>query len=366
MSFSCVAQAEKAHADAIWSAAWVDNETLVSGSVDETVKVWDVSVTGAADALGDEGFTNTSLKRVRTLDGHQLGAISVGVRTAAASAEGEGGGGGAPKATVAVSSLDCVIRLWDVASGEAAGTIDAGPVDAWTLAWSPDGATLASGSQSGKVNFWSAAKAAAGEGAAPPPAPAAPAAAGGEGEEGTAAAAAAAAANGALLRSVSISASFVMSVAYSPDGLTVAAGGHDGRVTLVDVASGKVRATLADHAGPVRSLSFSADGATLLSGSDDSHVNIYDVAAHRAPALITSLSGHSSWVLAVAARPDGGAFATCGADHTVKVWDMADRQCVHTFEEHHDQVWALAYSPDGRRLVSGGEDAALCVYDCGV
>ena len=329
MSFSCVAQAEKAHADAIWSAAWVDNETLVSGSVDETVKVWDVTTTGAADALGDEGFTHTALRRARTLDGHQLGAISVGVHTAAAAAaaaEGEGGGGGAPKATVAVSSLDCVIRLWDVASGEAVGTIDAGPVDAWTLAWSPDGATLASGSQSGKVNFWSAAKAAAGEGAAPPPPPppaSVAAAADGEGEEGTAAAAVAAAAaanaNGALLRSVSISASFVMSVAYSPDGLTVAAGGHDGRVTLVDVASGKVRATLADHAGPVRSLSFSADGATLLSGSDDSHVNIYDVAPHRAPALVTSLSGHSSWVLAVAARPDGGAFATCGADHTVKV-----------------------------------------------
>ena len=93
------------------------------------------------------------------------------------------------------------------------------------------------------------------------------------------------------------------------------------------------------------------------------HVNLFDVGPGRAPALITSLSGHTSWVLSVDARPDGLAFATAGADHTVKVWDMAQRQCLHTFEEHVDQVWAVGYSPDGRRLVSGGEDARLNLYD---
>ena len=47
----------------------------------------------------------------------------------------------------------------------------------------------------------------------------------------------------------------------------------------------------------------------------------------------------------------------------MKVWDFGQRSCLHTFEEHADQVWSVAYSPDGKRLVSGGEDGKLNVYD---
>lgn len=50
------------------------------------------------------------------------------------------------------------------------------------------------------------------------------------------------------------------------------------------------------------------------------------------------MSGHASWVLGVTFAPDGLQFASSSSDHTVKVWDLAQRQCLHTFRDHTDQV----------------------------
>lgn len=50
------------------------------------------------------------------------------------------------------------------------------------------------------------------------------------------------------------------------------------------------------------------------------------------------MSGHASWVLGVAFAPNGQQFASSSSDHTIKVWELAQRQCLHTFNEHNDQV----------------------------
>ena len=50
------------------------------------------------------------------------------------------------------------------------------------------------------------------------------------------------------------------------------------------------------------------------------------------------MSGHASWVLGVSFAPDGRKFASSSSDLTVKVWELAKRQCLHTFHEHNDQV----------------------------
>ena len=46
----------------------------------------------------------------------------------------------------------------------------------------------------------------------------------------------------------------------------------------------------------------------------------------------------------------------------VKVWELGSRKCVTTFDKHKDQVWGVAYSPDGSHLVSAGDDAMVQVY----
>lgn len=57
------------------------------------------------------------------------------------------------------------------------------------------------------------------------------------------------------------------------------------------------------------------------------------------------MSGHASWVLGVAFAPNGQQFASSSSDHTVKVWELAQRQCLHTFNEHNDQVrYHITYS----------------------
>lgn len=61
--------------------------------------------------------------------------------------------------------------------------------------------------------------------------------------------------------------------------------------------------------------------------------------------LAGTMSGHASWVLGVAFAPNGQQFASSSSDHTVKVWELAQRQCLHTFNEHNDQVrYRITYS----------------------
>ena len=98
-----------------------------------------------------------------------------------------------------------------------------------------------------------------------------------------------------------------------------------------------------------------------LSASDDARVHAYDVERSTKP--FETFAAHSSWVLDVAAAPDGRHFATCGSDRSVKIWDLNMKCVVTTLETHADQIWSLAYSPDGTKLVSASDDASLHLYN---
>ena len=152
----------------------------------------------------------------------------------------------------------------------------------------------------------------------------------------------------------------VTSVAFSPDGATLASGSWDDTVKLWDVAAHTNIATLEGHADSVRSVAFSPDGTILALGSSSERIELWDVAAK---VIIAMLQGNR-YAHSVQFSPDGTLFAAGdGAHETVKLWDMATHVNIATFEGHRNDVNSVAFSPDGTTLASGSWDATVKLWN---
>jgi RNA polymerase sigma factor (sigma-70 family) len=148
-------------------------------------------------------------------------------------------------------------------------------------------------------------------------------------------------------------------VAFSPDGKLVAsAGGAEfvgqrnmpGQILLIDAATGKE--LLGMRPGDTAtSVAFAPDGKTLATGGFDKTVRIWDVATGRE---VRQSAGHSDVVRSVAFSPDGRTLASGGFDGTVRVWHAASGKEVAILKGVGGGVMSVAFSPDGRLLAAAG------------
>ena len=142
----------------------------------------------------------------------------------------------------------------------------------------------------------------------------------------------------------------VASVAITPDGQTLVSGSWDNTIKIWQLSTGQELRTLTGHSRWVQALAISPDGQTLVSGSGDNTIKIWELSTGRE---LRTLTGHSDWVEALAISPDGQTLVSGSSDGTIKIWQLSTGQELRTLTGNSGSVRSLAISPDGQTLVSG-------------
>lgn len=334
-------QSSKGHFDVVTSVAFSpDGKTLASGGLDKKIVLWTVS-TGEIKPLATLQFEVLSL------------AFSPDNRTLASGSK-EG------------------VKVWDIPSGLGEPLLG-NPGSINSIAFTPDGNSLASGGDEQIVTMWSvtpqqklAQPLSEYSGAEYGDADSVIAVFRPDGTElilaGWYAGVAVWDFQARELKPLYDPKASIYSIAYSPDGSTLAWGLNSGEIILFDVASQRQAHTLAGHKDRVTALAFSPNSKTLASGSRDKSVLLWDLAtltARGAP-----LKYHSDVISGLAFSPDGEKLASSSWDNSVKVLDVATGT-TRVFGTHTDRVKCVAFSPDGYVIASGGQDKSIILWDVG-
>ncbi|KAJ6023799.1 NACHT and WD40 domain protein [Penicillium herquei] len=267
--------------------------------------------------------------------------------------------------TIASGSNDNTIKLWNAKTGEQRHTLE-GHLD-WVraVAFSPDGQTIASGSNDNTIKLWNTETGKQRHTL--------------EGHSGLVRAVAFSS-DGQTIASASDDNTiklwnaetgeqrhtleghldWVRAMAFSPDGQTIASASNDNTIKLWNVEIGEQRHTLEGHSGLVQAVAFSPDGQTIASGSNDNTIKLWNVETGK---QYHTLEGHLDWVRAMAFSPDGQTIASASDDNTIKLWNIETGKQRHTLEGHLDWVRAVAFSPDGQTIASASDDNTIKVWN---
>lgn len=152
----------------------------------------------------------------------------------------------------------------------------------------------------------------------------------------------------------------VDSVAFSPDGRTLANGSLNGTIRLWDTSSGKLKRTLKDQFGFIKSLTFSPDGKLLASGSDDGSILVWDTKTGKHEPLLAERV-HS--ISCVSFSRDGSMLVGGSPNGDIHLFDVVIGKPKKTFTGHIEEISHLMFSPDGSKIASVCWDGSVRLWD---
>jgi RNA polymerase sigma factor (sigma-70 family) len=224
--------------------------------------------------------------------------------------------------TIASGSNDSTVRLWDTATGlELRRFQENGVVT--SVKFSPNGKILAAGGQSGTIALFDTTTA-------------------------------------TLLRRFDQRQCVIETVSFSPDGKMLASACTDQSIRLWDAATGKELRQFTGHLERLSCVAFSPDGKTLASTAYDSTVRLWEVATGKEQRTLKM-----DMPAAVAFSPDGKTLVAGGRERAVIMWTTATGQELRRFLGHKDSVTGLAFSPDGGTLAASGQDRSIRLWHVG-
>ncbi len=154
---------------------------------------------------------------------------------------------------------------------------------------------------------------------------------------------------------------WIGSVAFSPDGNYAVSGSMDNTIKLWNLSSGvEIRSFNGHTLAVVNSVTISPDGRYVLSGSDDETMKLWDISSG---AEIRTFSGHTSNIMSVAISSDGDYAISGSYDKTMKLWNLSTGAEIRSFEGHTSDVMSVAISSDDRYAISGSEDSTIKIWD---
>jgi WD40 repeat protein len=295
-----------------------DGQFLISGSSDRTVKIW-----------------NLAFRRLeRNLSGNlgQVTALDVSPDVS----------------LIAIGNLDGQVQLWNWRSGKLVRSLSAAAHElahgekVATVAFSPNGETLATASGDGTIRQWDV--------------------------------------NTGELLTELVGQQWIESMAFSPDGETIASGGLGRMIELWDMATETQLRSLGPYSRSIYTLAFSPTG-DMLAFSPNS-VSIPPLANPLAEALaepeanqntihlvdldgnliVEPLSNHTDYVSALTFSPNGQLLASGSWDNTVCLWNVPEGTLIRCFAQNSERILAIAFHPNSRRFAVGSGDGSLKIF----